>query len=364
MVVKVAYEKIARSAGLHYVKPEALTWIRKPHGKSYRFINSRTGRKIGKNFVSRFKSLAIPPSWKEVKLCPQPNGHLQAVGLDLKGKTQYLYHPSWAETRVYFKNLKIAAFGQHLPALRQKIAKDLKLNNLSKAYVTAVALRLMDISAIRIGNEESARRKAKKDQTYGLTTLKAEHVKVKGPEIRLVFKGKSGVDRDITVVDPVVAETCKNLVKLDGEELFAYQDEFGQVFDLKAHDLNDYILEATGEPFTAKDFRTWRATVIAAECLNRLGPLKEQLSERRYASRRNEALRCASAHLGNTMSMCKSHYVNSQLFLADQNGQLARYLKACVKTPRDLKHNSKDLSGIEKAVLKVYQASLKIKPGK
>lgn len=336
----------------------SLTLARKKRGQAFQYLNEKSGRTLKAQEIKRIKALAIPPSWTEVKISPKASTHLQAIGKDLKGHTQYLYHPHWNEQRTFKKNKRLYEFGKTLPALRKRIAKDLKRDDLGKERVIAAALRLMDRTAIRVGNDASAERSNAKERAYGLSTLKAKHIKIKGSHIQLNFVGKSGIRRVIDLESTTIASICKDLLNLKGKDLFSYEDENGEIQDLKARDINLYIAEATGGKFTAKDFRTWRATLIATECLYGLGPLTEELSDRQYAKRRNQALTCASEKLGNTLGMCKSHYVNPYLFDADRSGELAKCLKACVSSSRDLVYKPNELSGLEQAALCIYKKSI------
>ena len=344
---------------LNLIEPDRLTLLRKKIGQGYRYVDLKKGRPLTcPKKIQWIKSLAIPPSWKDVKISPTPKGHLQAIGKDLGGKTQYLYHPKWNEFRAAEKNKRLLEFAKTLPALRRKIAKDLKIKELTKEKVIAAALRVIDRTAIRVGNDASANRPSAKDRAFGLSTLRAHHVSVKGSKVQLRYRGKSGVKRVVDLESVTIGKICQELLKLKGKELFSYVSDQGKIEDLKARDLNQYIATATTGKFTAKDFRTWRATVMALECLYEMGPIEEKLSDRKYAQRRNQALKCAAEKLGNTLGMCKSHYVNPYLFEADRSGDLRTCLERNVKSRKDLEFRKTELSGIERAALCIYELSL------
>ena len=213
--------------------------------------------------IARINKLAIPPAYTDVWICPQQNGHLQATGRDARGRKQYRYHPKWREVRDENKFEKMIAFGQLLPRIRKRVDEDLALPGLPKNKVLATVVRLLETTLIRVGNEEYA----KENKSYGLTTMKNCHVDVEGSEVKFHFRGKHGIRHDIGVKDRRLARIVARCQSVPGQDLFAYEDESGEAVSISSGDVNDYLREISGEEFTAKDFRTWAGTKLAAMAL-------------------------------------------------------------------------------------------------
>src|SRR3979411_1037317 len=215
----------------------------------------------------RIRRIAIPPAYKDVWICPSPNGHIQATGRDARGRKQYRYHERWREVRDEDKYDRMVAFGKALPKIRRRVNRDLKRRGLPREKVLATVVQLLERTFIRIGNEEYA----KENKSFGLTTMRNHHVEVKGSKLRFRFRGKSGVQHEVDMTDRHIAKIISKLQDLPGQELFQYVDDDGEVHDVTSQDVNDYLREITNEDFTAKDFRTWAGTVLAAIALQAVG---------------------------------------------------------------------------------------------
>lgn len=306
----------AEAAGLHYVHDRDPGFTRKRSGKKSFHYFDLNGRKISdRRLLERFASLKIPPAWENVWICRHASGHLQVTGRDVRGRKQYLYHAEWRQFRDQTKYTKMISFGEKLPALRRRIKRDLALKGLPREKVLATIVAIMDQAHIRVGNDEYAR----ENDSYGLTTLKHEHVKVRGSKVKFHFRGKSGIVHDICIDDPRVARVVKTCDDLPGRELFAYKNENGELVDVTSTDVNDYLRSVADESFTAKDFRTWGGSVVAARCLFGLGPCQSEREQKRFVL---HAVRETAAKLGNTVSVCRKYYVHPAITDAFSDGSL------------------------------------------
>lgn len=307
----------AAEAGLRYVTDRQPGIRRVPEGEGFAYVGPNGKPIDDEATLARIKSLAIPPAWTDVWIGPSARGHLQATGRDAKGRKQYRYHSRWRKFRDETKYHRMVAFGDALPTIRTRLQRDLEPSGLPRERVLATVIRLMDETAIRVGNEEYAR----ENHSYGLTTLEHRHVDVSGTTLHFHFVGKGGKEYAVDVRDKRVAKIVKRLEDLPGQELFQYLDENGTRHNVESADVNAYLQEASGADFTAKDFRTWHGTVRAARALYDLGP-----SETKTAVKHNEteAIKIAAQHLGNTPAICKKCYVNPDVLLAYENGSLAR----------------------------------------
>jgi DNA topoisomerase-1 len=260
--------------------------------------------------LKRIRALAVPPAWTDVWICPVAKGHLQATGRDARGRKQYVYHPQWRETREETKFNRLIAFGKALPRIRRRIREDLRRPGLGREKVLASVVRLLDLSAIRVGNEEYATQ----NHSYGLTTLEDRHARVNGSRIQLRFRGKAGRQHVLSIKEPTLARIVKKCQDLPGQELFEWVDEAGGVHDVTSGDVNDYLSEIGGENFTSKDFRTWAGTVLAARALR-------QCEDSRTGITR--AVESVAGCLGNTPAVCRKAYIHPALFQAYHEGLLA-----------------------------------------
>ncbi|HEY9641362.1 MAG TPA: hypothetical protein V6C57_12825, partial [Coleofasciculaceae cyanobacterium] len=310
----------ARAVGLRYVLdncPGIQRQVMRKRGGKFSFIYIGVdGQPIqDPEEIRRIDSLAIPPAYKNVWICPLSNGHLQATGQDAKGRKQYRYHPLWRSVRDQTKFTRMLVFSQALPTIRQRLEQDLSRPGLPKEKVLAAIIRLMELTRIRVGNEEYART----NQSYGLTTMHEEHVDVTGSKIRFQFRGKSGVDHDIQLTDRRLAKIVKRCQEIPGQDLFQYLDEAGQHQTLGSADVNDYLKEISGEDFTAKDFRTWAGTVLAASQLVEIGACTSETAAKKNIT---QAIKTVAAHLGNRPATCRKYYVHPAILEAYQDASL------------------------------------------
>lgn len=297
----------ARSAGLRYVSNQStgIRRYRSPDGFRY---EDRLGKTItDESVLARIKSLAIPPAWEEVWICPYANGHLQATGRDARGRKQYRYHSKWREVRDEVKYERMIKFGQMLPAIREKIAHDLGLPGLPRQKVLAAVVRMLDLTGVRIGNEEYAR----ENRSFGLTTLQDRHVRIEGTQVELRFRGKSKVYHTLKIRDRRMANVIKRMRDLPGQELFQYLDEHGNPHTIESNDVNDYLRVITGEDYTAKDFRTWTGTMLATLLLLELAHYGSKSEAKKNV---DQAVRLVADRLGNTPRICKTCYIHPAVF--------------------------------------------------
>jgi DNA topoisomerase-1 len=307
----------ARSAGLRYVN-DAMPGVRRLRaGKGFRYIGPDGAAIRDKQELQRIAALAIPPAWTDVWICANPRGHIQATGRDAKGRKQYRYHPRWRSVRDETKYHRTLAFGLALPGLRERTAKALALPGMPREKILATVAQLLDKTLIRVGNEEYSRENA----SFGLTTLQNEHVEVSGATIRFEFRGKSGKYHSIAIRSPRLARIIGRCQEMPGYELFQYTDEQGERHSIESNDVNDYLRDLTGQDFTAKDFRTWGGTVIAAQALVALGVGETETEAKR---RIVEAIKTTAERLGNTPAICRKSYVHPVVVDAYMDGTLER----------------------------------------
>lgn len=267
----------------------------------------------------RIRSLVLPPAWTNVWICPSPSGHIQAVGRDQRGRKQYKYHERFRQVRDETKYARMMQFVKALPGIRRRVARDLRKPGLSRDKVLAAVVRLLETTLIRVGNEEYA----KDNRHYGLTTLHNHHAKVRGQTVHFHFKGKSGVEHAIDLEDPRIAKIVRKCQDLPGEELFGYIDENGNAVDVSSTDVNKYLRQITGRDFTAKDFRTWAGTVLAAQALREFEKFDSQAQAKKNLLR---AVESVASKLGNTRAVCKKCYIHPAILDSYMDGTLAETL--------------------------------------
>jgi DNA topoisomerase-1 len=307
----------AKQAGLRHVSDDSPGIRRVRAGQGFRYVGT-DGNPIGnQDMLARIRSLVIPPAWTDVWICPQENGHLQATGRDARGRKQYRYHPRWRATRDGTKYDRMTAFGKALPVIRAKTEEHLKLPGLPREKVLATVVRLLELTHIRIGNDEYA----ECNHSYGLTTLRDQHARIDGSTVRFSFRGKSGVRHAVELRDSRLAKIVRGCQELPGQELFQYVGDEGNVRDVGSADVNDYLREIAGEEFTAKDFRTWAGTVLAACELS----AREAATSVREAKRNVvAAVREVADRLGNTVAVCRKCYIHPAVLDAYAAGRLSR----------------------------------------
>jgi len=314
----------SKLAGLRYVSDEMPGFTRKRRGKSFQYFDT-DGKPIrDKEVIARIRSLAIPPAWTGVWICPRANGHLQATGRDAKGRKQSRYHPRWREVRDETKYERMKLFGETLPVVRERVEKDLSLPDLPREKVLATIVRLLETTFIRIGNAEYA----KENHSYGLTTLRNKHVDVDGATVRFKFQGKSGKRHVIDLNDRRLARIVKRCLDLPGYELFQYVDDDGTAHSIDSSDVNEYLRAITEQPFTAKDFRTWAGTVLACVALREF-----EIFESATQAKKNvvEAIKRVAEQLGNTPAVCRKCYVHPAVLECYMSGELVKVLEAAEK---------------------------------
>ncbi len=300
---------VAREAGLRYVSDDSPGIRRVRRGRSFGYVDP-DGRAIrDRETLARIKALAIPPAWTDVWICPRADGHIQATGRDDRGRKQYRYHARWRSVRDEAKYGRTLAFGRALSRIRRATERDLKLPGLPRRKVLAAVVRLLETTLIRIGNDEYARQ----NHSFGLTTMRDRHAEVRGSTVEFRFRGKSGIRHAISIEDRGLAQVIRRCQELPGQELLQYVDEEGQVHDIGSEDVNEYLRAITGEPFTAKDFRTWAGTLLAARALREAPPATKKAEARRQVV---AAIESVSRQLGNTPAVCRKCYVHPGVITA------------------------------------------------
>ncbi|MCR0980546.1 DNA topoisomerase IB [Roseomonas populi] len=332
----------ARAAGLRYVSDAKPGITREAKGEGFVYRDTSGNLVEDEALLERIRSLAIPPAYTDVWICPHANGHIQATGRDARGRKQYRYHPRWRETRDATKYEHMAEFAQALPAIRARVAADLARKELCREKVLATVVRLLETTLIRVGNDDYA----KENGSFGLTTLRNRHVKVEGGSMRFAFKGKSGKTWKLGVQDRRIAKVVKACQDLPGQELFAWPAEDGTMHDVSSGDVNDYLKEITGRDITAKDFRTWAGTVMAALALREFETFDTQAAAKRNV---RAAIEQVSARLGNTPTVCRKCYVHPDLLEGYMAGQLA--LEIAEAADEELREEMERLKPEEAAVL-------------
>ena len=310
----------AQAAGLRYVSDTMPGIRRKKSGTGFSYVGP-DGKVIKDSAtIARIRSLAIPPAYTDVWICPVPSGHIQATGRDARGRKQYRYHPKWREKRDETKFGRILAFSESLPRLRRRIEKDLSRPGLPREKVLATVVRLLDCTGIRIGNDEYARA----NRSFGLTTLRDRHVEVSGSSIRFEFRGKSGKTHQVSLSDRRLARIVQRCQDIPGEELFQYIDEDNVRQTISSGDVNDYLREISGQDFTAKDFRTWSGTKLAVSALTEIGAWT---SKGQAKANVLLAIDRVAEQLNNTRAVCRKYYVHPCVFDAYTAGTLLEILQ-------------------------------------
>ena len=340
----------AESVGLTYVSDEEPGIRRKKAGKGFTYIGPGGAKVEDEATLKRIRKLAIPPAYTDVWICRKPNGHIQATGRDARGRKQYRYHPDFRAVRESTKYEHMLEFAKALPAVRAKLAEHMALPGLPREKVLATVVHLLESTLIRVGNDDYA----KQNKSYGLTTLKNRHVKVNGSELRFEFKGKSGKVWRLQVKDRRIAKIVRACQDLPGQELFGYVDEDGEHRDVTSSDVNAYLREITGRDITAKDFRTWQGTVLAAMALQEFQDFDTKAALKKNVK---AAIERVASRLGNTPTICRKCYVHPEVLTAYAEGQLLFQIKGEVEA--ELRENLPDLRPEEAAVLTFLEARLK-----
>jgi DNA topoisomerase-1 len=312
----------AQVAGLRYVNDQRMPGIRRLGTmRRFRYVD-RSGRTVSDRAdLQRIRSLAIPPAWRDVWICADPRGHLQATGRDARGRKQYRYHPRWREVRDEVKYGRLIAFAEALPRIRARVAADLRRQGLPREKVLAAVVALLEKTLIRVGNEEYAR----ENGSVGLTTMRDRHAKIQGGSVRFEFTGKSGIRHAVDLRDARLARIVKACRDLPGFELFQYVDADGTRQVIDSADVNRYLREISGEDFTAKDFRTWAGTVLAAKALAAVAESRSSTQSKRNVGR---AVEQVAARLGNTKTVCRKCYIHPAILDAYMDGATIATIRA------------------------------------
>jgi len=339
-------EASARAVNLIYTSDaESAGIIRKKKGKKYSYF--KDGERIkDKEEIKRINGLVIPPAWENVWICALDNGHLQATGFDAKKRKQYRYHPLWSALRNHTKFYRMLQFGYALPEIRLHIEQDLALRNFEKRKILALIVSLMQRTNIRIGNNAYE----KLYGSFGLTTLKDKHVKIKGQKMTFSFKGKKGIMHKIDLKSRRLSRLVQKCKDIPGKELFQFLDEDDNRHSIDSGMVNNYIKEISGEDFTAKDFRTWSGTVNALIAFKEIG-YAESNSE--YKKKVKEALEMVASHLGNTSTVCRKYYVHPLVINLYENNTIKKYLDELEQIEEN--DGKADLTQEEKLVLKILE---------
>jgi DNA topoisomerase-1 len=336
----------ARAAGLRYVSDAKPGIARKKHGKSFRYTNPDGTPVRDPKVHARIKSLVIPPAWTDVWISTHANGHLQATGRDAKRRKQSRYHPKWREVRDQTKYERMTYFAKALPNIREHVQEDLSRPGLPREKVLATIVSLMEVTLIRVGNQEYA----KENGSYGLTTMRNKHVEVNGSKITFSFQGKSRVHHTINLQDRRLANIIRRCEELPGYELFQYLDADGERHTIDSADVNDYLQSITGEHFTAKDFRTWAGSVLAAEILREFEPFSSATQAKRNIA---QAIKSVASRLGNTPSVCRKCYVHPAVVEAYMGGISVQQAKDEIE--EEIAEHASALRREEKALVDLLQ---------
>jgi DNA topoisomerase-1 len=339
----------AESAGLIYVSDEEPGIRRLKRGRAFTYRGPDGRTVTDAKVLARIRKLAIPPAYADVWICPSPHGHIQATGRDARGRKQYRYHPRWREVRDSTKFDHMLEFAAALPAIRERVAADMGLRGLPREKVLATVVSLLENTLIRVGNSDYA----KSNKSYGLTTLRDQHVDVNGERLRFEFKGKSGKTWRLQVKDRRIAKTVRACQELPGQHLFQYIDEAGGRQHVTSADVNAYLKEISGREITAKDFRTWAGTVLAAMALSEFEKFDSEAAAKRNVK---AAIETVAARLGNTPTICRKCYVHPEIVNGYLDGDLLLDVKEEVEeTLRDDLHK---LAPEEAAVLSLLNGRL------
>jgi DNA topoisomerase I len=339
----------AKAAGLRYVTDSVPGIARRRAGKSFSYRDPDGNPITAPEVLARLRALAIPPAWTDVWICPDPRGHIQATGRDARGRKQYRYHNEWRSIRDAHKFDRVLIFARALPQIRARVEADLRRHGLPREKVLATVVRLLETTLIRVGNAEYAR----ENKSFGLTTIRHRHVEVNGSTIAFEFRGKAGKMHKVSIQDRRLARIVRACHELPGQELFQYIDDEGERRDVDSADVNEYLQEISGEPFTAKDFRTWAGTVLASLALSEFENFDTKAAAKRNITR---AIEHVANNLGNTVAVCRKSYIHPAILDSYLDGSLLEFLKGQVEEA--LRDELEGLSGEEAAVLAFLQQRL------
>jgi DNA topoisomerase-1 len=339
----------ARKAGLTYTNDDSPGLRRKKRGKEFAYFRESGEPIRDKETLNRIKRLAIPPAWTDVWINPKESGHIQATGRDARGRKQYRYHADWRAQRDENKFGRMIAFAKALPRVRRRVKRDLGRRGMPRERVLATVVRLLETTLIRVGNDEYARN----NKSYGLTTMHNKHARVTGTKIDFSFRGKSAVKHEISLNDPTLARVVRRCQDMPGQELFAYEDADGQARDVGSQDVNEYLRSIAGDDFTAKDFRTWAGTVLAAIALRELSAVTDAAPTKKNVV---AAIESVAKLLGNTPSVCRKCYVHPAILDSYLAGETIATIRQ--RADRKIDRSLAKLKPEEAAVLVLLQRRL------
>ena len=345
----------AREAGLRWVSDQDPGISRTRRGEGFGYFHPDGSRVTDEATLSRIRSLVIPPAWTGVWICASERGHLQATGRDARGRKQYRYHPRWRAVRDEDKYGRMIDFAKVLPRVRRRVDRDLRRRGLPREKVLAAAVRLLETTLIRVGNEEYAR----ENKSFGLTTLRNRHARIRGGQVEFFFRGKAGKEHRVSIRNQGLARVLKRCQDLPGQALFQYVDENGERHRVDSDDVNQYLKEVTGQDFTAKDFRTWAGTVLASQALSEVLAYDSEAQAKRNVV---AAIESVAMKLGNTRSVCRKCYVHPAVLDAYLDGSMLRTLQD--RAEGELKKGVRRLLPEEAAVLALLQQRLKRESGR
>jgi DNA topoisomerase-1 len=324
-----APEELAKLARLRYVSDEQPGFTRRRSGTGFTYLNTRGAVLHDPKQLARIKSLVIPPAWQDVWICPHSNGHIQVTGRDARGRKQYMYHERWHHASNLVKFVRMEPFGLVLPKLRSTLSDNLAGRKLTRTRVLSGVLALLDLTAIRVGNEEYV----KENKSYGLTTLRDRHVTLNSKGAELRFRAKAGVQREVVIEEKRLVRLIAECAEVKGARLFQYVDDEGRSHEVTASEVNDYLKEVTGHPFSAKDFRTWKGSVRAA---SRLYEARDVLVETKRKRIIRETICDTAEALGNTPTICRNYYIHPELITTYEEGLFPKIFNGY--RPRRQKH--------------------------
>lgn len=342
-------EASAEEAGLRYVHVDRPGYTRHRAGTGFFYRDTRGNRITDHKTIERINSLAIPPAWTDVWICPTANGHIQATGRDARHRKQYRYHPRWREVRDAAKYEHMIAFGQALPTIRRRVDEDLRKHGLPKEKLLAAIIHLLETTLIRVGNDEYAR----ENRSFGLTTMQDRHADTHGSSVTFTFRGKSGIEHEVDLHDRRMATIVRRSQELPGQELFQYIDDEGTPRAINSDDVNAYLREISGEDFTAKDFRTWAGTLLAARALANFEKVDSESAAKHNVV---QAIERVAGRLGNTPSICRKCYVHPAVIDAYLDGDTVATIRQ--RADEELTERLGDLPPEEAAVLMLLHERL------
>jgi DNA topoisomerase-1 len=311
----------AEEAGLRYVTDQTPGITRRRSGRGFTHTGADGTTLRDPETIARIRSLAVPPAWTDVWICPNPRGHLQATGRDARGRKQYRYHAQWRDIRDETKYARLTSFAKELPKIRAQIERDLSISGLPRDRILATVIRLLEMTLIRVGNKEYAR----DNESFGLTTMRDHHVDVSGTKLEFEFRGKGGKRHVVDIRDPRLARIVKECQEIPGHELFRYVDEDGEHRTVESADVNEYLRRHASEAFTAKDFRTWAGTVLMVRALRELGPATSARGAKRKLL---QAIEAVAQILGNTPAICRAYYVHPAVTEGYMDGSLHGFFES------------------------------------